>query len=216
MGQRPMGLIDPLSEGARNCVTAPHGRRSQPLAAGSARPSAPAVASAPRLQLGDRLQPLEVAQDEAPMVESDQSVPPKSLQDAVDVHGGQAQRIGQIGLRERQANPIVLAQADRLHAPYDLAQEIGRRPLASRRPRATMRSRSMACSCNALHHRAAASRGWAATILVTVSRSITAIRVGPTAATEWSIASSRKPYRSKKSPGISTVRICRRPPDNSR
>src|SRR5579875_1925160 len=122
-----MELIDPSQKQQETRVTAPDGRRPRRVAAGSVRPYAPAVASAPRLplpvrmaqsfrrrapemqvirrQLGDRLQPPEVAQDQAPMVESDQSVPPKSLQDAVDVHGGQAQRVGQIGLLEGPANP---------------------------------------------------------------------------------------------------------------
>jgi hypothetical protein len=48
-------------------------------------------------------------------------------------------------------------------------------------------------------------------MLITASRPIAAIRVGPMAATEWSMAFSRNPCRSEKSPGIRTVRICRLP-----
>jgi len=74
-----------------------------------------------------------------------------------------------------------------------------------------MRSRSIASSCIVLHHRAAPIRGWFAMMSMTASLPIEAIRVGLMVATEWSVACSRNPCRSKKSPGMRMVRIYRLP-----
>src|SRR5882672_2443310 len=61
-----------------------------------------------------------------------------------------------------------------------------------------MRSRSIASSCIALHHKAALIRGWCATMSMTIPRPTGAIRVGPIVPMEWSIVFTRNTCRSKE------------------
>jgi hypothetical protein len=59
----------------------------------------------------------------------DEVVPPKTLQNAVDVHGGQAELIGELELRERQPDRVILGQPNRLLPPHQLAEQIGDAPV---------------------------------------------------------------------------------------
>src|SRR5947209_4779963 len=95
-------------------------------------------------EAGNCLQPFEIVQGEPPVFERNQFVAPESLEDAVRVHRGQTEHVGQIRLRKGQPDCVILGDADRLLPPNELAQHIATRPRAERRPSATMRSRSMA------------------------------------------------------------------------
>jgi hypothetical protein len=88
--------------------------------------------------------------------------------------------VGQIRLRKGQPDHVIQRHADRPLPPDELAQDIGHTPArGAPSERDNMRSRNMAFSCIALHHRAAPIRGWLAMISITASRPIAAIRVGP-------------------------------------
>ena len=62
------------------------------------------------------------------MRQRDEIVPPEALQDAVDVHGGQAERVGDFGLRQRQPDRVILGQPNRPLPPHQLAHQIGDTP----------------------------------------------------------------------------------------
>src|SRR5207253_7807491 len=81
-----------------------------------------------RGELRNRLQPLGAVQYKPPLPEGDQLFAPECLQDAVDVHRGQAQRISQLALRQWQLDSVALNHADRPQSPGEFAQEIGDAP----------------------------------------------------------------------------------------
>ena len=53
------------------------------------------------IETGDRLQPLDIQQSESMVRQRDEIVPPEPLQDPIDVHGGQAERVGEFDLRAK-------------------------------------------------------------------------------------------------------------------
>ncbi len=56
------------------------------------------------IESGDLLQPLDIEQSEPMARQRDEVVPPEPLQDAVEVDGGQAERVGEFDLRQRHVN----------------------------------------------------------------------------------------------------------------
>ena len=71
-------------------------------------------------EAGNCLQPFEIVQGEPLVRERDQPVAPESLEDAVGVHRGQTEHVGQIRLRERHADRMILGDADRPLPPNEL------------------------------------------------------------------------------------------------
>jgi hypothetical protein len=67
-------------------------------------------------------------QGEPPVFERDQFVAPHSLEDAVRVHRGQTEHVGQIRLRKGQPDHVIQRHADRPLPPDELAQDIGHTP----------------------------------------------------------------------------------------
>src|SRR5258708_7026289 len=63
------------------------------------------------IELRDALQPLDIAQRELPLLQRDERVGAELLQDAVDMDGGQAERVGELDLGQRQADGVGIAHA---------------------------------------------------------------------------------------------------------
>src|ERR1700704_7156316 len=80
------------------------------------------------IESGDLLQPVDIEQCELLARRRDEVVPPESLQDAVDVDRGQAERVGEFDLRQRQPDRVILAQPNRPLPPHQLAYQIGDAP----------------------------------------------------------------------------------------
>jgi hypothetical protein len=59
------------------------------------------------------------------MLQGDQLVSSETLRDPVDVHGSEAQRVGQVGLGQGQPDRMVFSHADHPLAQDEFAQEIG-------------------------------------------------------------------------------------------
>jgi hypothetical protein len=76
------------------------------------------------IKSGDLLQLVHIEQSESMTRPSDEVVPPETLQDAVDVHGGQAERVGEFDLRQRQPDRVILGQPNR-PLPHQLAYSLG-------------------------------------------------------------------------------------------
>lgn len=66
------------------------------------------------IECRDLLQPLELEQGEPIVRQRNKVVPPEPLQDAIDVHRRQAERVGEFGLRQRQPDRVILGQPNRL------------------------------------------------------------------------------------------------------
>ena len=80
------------------------------------------------IKFGDLLEPLDIAQSQSMVGQRNQLVPPHLLQDAVDMHRGQAKRVGEFGLCQRQLDRIILTQPNRPQPPHQLAEQIGDAP----------------------------------------------------------------------------------------
>src|SRR4030081_2983737 len=80
------------------------------------------------IESGDLLEPLDIAQSQSTVGQRNQLVPPHLLQDAVDMHGGQAKRVGEVGLCQRQRDRITLPQPTRPKPPQQLAEQISDAP----------------------------------------------------------------------------------------
>ena len=65
------------------------------------------------IESGDLLEPLDIAQCQTMVGQRNQLVPPHLLQDAVYMHGGQAKRVGEFGLCQRQLDRIIRTQPNR-------------------------------------------------------------------------------------------------------
>jgi hypothetical protein len=87
------------------------------------------------IETGDLLQLLDIEQGEPTVRQPNELVPPEPLQDAVDVHGGQAQGVGEFELGQRQPDRVILAQSDRPLPPHQLAQQISDAPACAPPPK---------------------------------------------------------------------------------
>jgi hypothetical protein len=89
------------------------------------------------IECGDRLQPLDIEQREPTVRECNKGRAAEPLEDAVDLHGGNAEGVGEFGLRQRKPDRMILAQSNRPLPPYQLAHQISDAPRALRRASAT-------------------------------------------------------------------------------
>src|SRR5436305_12784532 len=80
------------------------------------------------IETSDLLQPPDIEQSEPMMPQRDEVVSPEALQAAVDVHGGQAERVGEFDLGQRQLDRVILGQPNRPLPPDQFAQQIGHAP----------------------------------------------------------------------------------------
>src|SRR4030088_2857035 len=71
------------------------------------------------------LEPASIAQGQPSMLQGEQLVSSETLQDSVDVHGSEAQRVGQVGLGQAEPDRVVFGHADRPLAKDEFAQGIG-------------------------------------------------------------------------------------------
>jgi hypothetical protein len=91
------------------------------------------------IESGDLLQPLDIEQSEPMTRQTDEVVPPEPRQDAVEVDGGQAERVGEFDLRQRQLDRVILGQPNRPSAAKPARITDRRRGRECfRRPSATM------------------------------------------------------------------------------
>src|ERR1700759_646783 len=77
------------------------------------------------IETGDLLQLLGIDQGEPTVRQCNEVVPAHPLQDAVDVPGCQPECVGELDLRQRQPDRMILGQANGLLPPHQLAHPMG-------------------------------------------------------------------------------------------
>ena len=88
------------------------------------------------IELAHLFQPLPVQHPQDGPLQGDQALAPQVLEDPVDVHRRDPQRIAQFRLRRGQLEGIVLDQPNRPHAHQQLADEMRKMALGRAAPHA--------------------------------------------------------------------------------
>src|SRR3546814_351657 len=84
------------------------------ISSASARP--PLQIEIGRIELGQTLQPVPIVDRHLAVPEGDERLVAKLLQHPVDMDGGEAGRVGEVGLRQRQGIAAVVDEPDDAHA----------------------------------------------------------------------------------------------------
>src|SRR4051794_38423837 len=76
------------------------------------------------VELSDRLQPGEIQDRHAAVLDLDQPHPPQLLQRAIDVDGSQAEAFGKFDLGKREVVAVVLGETDDPQTDVQLAEQM--------------------------------------------------------------------------------------------
>ena len=130
-----------------------------------------------RIEAAERLQLLDIQDDEVLAFEGDQPIPAQALEHPVHMHARQADGIGQLGLGDRQLIVLPLVSPTVSRRSSSSHRRWATRCSAERAPMLTSHSRSVASSTSAAHQnaramagRSSSSRIWGRGIFTTVQR----------------------------------------------